>query len=188
MNQNSFIKMISIATAGGQVINFSERFSLSGMTGIFPPTLLTDLQLVSDTKGPPTLNQVAGAQPGGSVGAGDPQFRVPYTMQTGNTKYAPMQPLPPTKITQTKTSRLHPTSAVSIARTFLRIPSVVTTVTENPTYVVKSHENQVCRDLYGVGGVATPDILLTPIDCVSQATPAPHPQDDMQKYLNRWKD
>lgn len=139
----SFIKMLSTATAGGTVINYSDRFSLSGMTGIFPPALLTDLKSVSDTKGPAAQNQVAGAGADAAAGAGDPLYKVPYTMQTGAVRYAPMQPLPPSKITADKMSRLHPTSAFSIATAYLKAPTVSTTMTQSITYAVTSRENDV---------------------------------------------
>jgi hypothetical protein len=34
-------------------------------------------------------------------------FRVPYTMQTGNSKFAPYATISPTKLTSTKTATLH---------------------------------------------------------------------------------
>jgi hypothetical protein len=64
-------------------------------------------------------------------------------MQTGNVKFAPMQPFPPTKITATNTSPLHPTSSVVIATTHMKPPVVSTTITQLPTWAVTSKENQV---------------------------------------------
>ncbi|KAH0536993.1 hypothetical protein FGG08_006165 [Glutinoglossum americanum] len=147
--------MVSVA-AGGTVINYSSRFSLTGMTGTFPPDVVTGLKSVSGTDGPPTDNQVAGSAPG------DGPFAVPYTMQTGPTRYAPMQPQPGTSITAKKVTPLWPTSAVTFAKTFLPQPTIQTTLTQNPTYGLPSIEND--------------------------ASPAPMPNDDMQKFLNRWKD
>jgi len=142
----SFLKMISVATAGGTITNFSPRFSLTGMTGSFPPNVLTGLKTVTGTAGPATENNVAAANPG--AGAGGPQgagFAVPYTLQTGLTKYAPMQPLPPTKITAQNASPLWPTSAVTYAQTWLPRPSQVTTFTQSFTGSVSSMENTVSR-------------------------------------------
>lgn len=142
----SFLKMISVATAGGTITNYSPRFSLTGMTGSFPPGVLTGLKTVSGTAGPATENNVAAKQPG--AGAGGPQgagFAVPYTLQTGLTKYAPMQPQPPTKITARNASPLWPTSGVTYAQTWLPRPSQVTTFTQSATYAVTSRENTVSR-------------------------------------------
>merc|ERR1711939_578933 len=87
---------------------------------------------------------------------------VPYPLQTGLTKYAPMQPIPPTKITKKQYSPLYPTSAVTIATTWLPNPTIVTTVTASLTFSVSSMENT--------------------------AAPASNPNPDMAKFLNRWKD
>ncbi|KAI6852184.1 hypothetical protein KC350_g1133 [Hortaea werneckii] len=94
-----------------------------------------------------------------TMGTGD---GVPYPLQTGLTKYAPMQPIPPTKITKKQYSPLYPTSAVTIATTWLPNPTIVTTVTASQTFSVSSMENT--------------------------AAPASNPNPDMAKFLNRWKD
>lgn len=139
----SFLQMTSVNTNGGSVINYSSRFTLTGMTGTFAADVVTALASVSGTAGPPTQNiPAAGAQ--GASSSGDGEFGIPYNQQTGLTKYAPMQPLPPTSITQQNTSPLWPTSSVPIATTFLPIPSVQTTITQAGTYVFTSHQNTVC--------------------------------------------
>src|SRR4051794_706490 len=103
--------MVSVASAGGTVINYSSRFSFTGMTGTFSSDVITALASVSGTDGPPTVNQVAGSKPG------DGPFAVPYTMQTGPTRYAPMQPRPGSTITAKKATPLFPPSPVTIAKT-----------------------------------------------------------------------
>lgn len=155
-----FIGMISTAAAGGTVTNYSPRFTLTGMTGIFPASV--DLTGVSGTSGPPTVNNIAAAVPaaGATGAAGD--YGVPYNEQSGTVRYAPMQPVPPTKITATNTAPLYPTSAVQFAKTFLPIPTIVTTITQAQTFSVSSHANT--------------------------AAAASQPTDDMQKFLNRWRD
>ncbi|PMD40742.1 hypothetical protein L207DRAFT_554394 [Hyaloscypha variabilis F] len=158
-----FLKMISVATAGGTVTNYSNRFTLTGMTGTFSQTVTTGLLTVSGTTGPDTVNNVvtAGAA-AGTIAVGDGLWGTPYTLQTGLTKYAPMQPVPPTAITATNTSPLWPTSSVVLASTYLPIPSVLTTLTQPQTFSVASHANT--------------------------AAAASQPTDDMQRFLNRWKD
>ncbi len=132
--------MLSVATAGGTVWNYSDRFTLTGMTGVFCAAVQAELLVVSGTTGPDTVNNVAGAV----AAPGDDVWGTPYNLQTGLTKYAPMQPVPPTAITATITSPLWPTSSVSLATTFLPIPSVVTTLTQANTFSVSSHANTVC--------------------------------------------
>lgn len=138
-----FIKMIS-AAQGGSVINYSPRFSISGMTGTFPATVTAGLASVDGTEGPATENNIQTNQQGvGTAPGPDGDFGVPYTMQTGATRYAPMPKLAPTKITAQKPTPLHPTSAVQFASTFLPTPSQKLTVTQSYTFSVVSSENTV---------------------------------------------
>ncbi|KAF2180633.1 beta-1,6-glucan boisynthesis protein-like protein [Zopfia rhizophila CBS 207.26] len=156
-----FLKIISTAKTGGTVTNYSPRFSLTGMTGTFPDTVLTGLKSVTGTDGPPSVNSVNdAANPAGPVD-GD-MFKVAYTMQTGVTRYAPMQPIPPTKITKNQATPLHPTSSVDIAKSILPTPKQQTTMTQSQTLKISSRENTVAA--------------------------APMPSDDMAKFLARWKD
>jgi hypothetical protein len=109
------------------------------MAGTLPSDVVTALESVTGTTGPPRQIIAAVRAP---QGAGE--FGIPYNQQTGLTRYAPMQPLPPTSITAQNTSPLWPTSSVPIATTFLPIPSVQTTITQGATYLFTSHENTVC--------------------------------------------
>ena len=81
--------MIQSTATGGTVINYSSRFSLSGMTGTFPPNVEAGIKAVSGTGGPPTKNNINNNVNAGAGGAAG--FSVPYTLQTGLTKYAPKQ-------------------------------------------------------------------------------------------------
>ena len=141
----SFLKIIS-ATTGGTVINYSDRFSLSGMTGTFPPNVQTGLKGITGTAGPQTENNVNqnAANPNAANGKAGGPYAVTYTAQTGLTKYAPMQGKPGTKITANKPKPQYPTSSVNIAKTFLPTPSQVTTMTVSATYSASSQENTVC--------------------------------------------
>ena len=133
--------MIS-TTTGGVVINYSDRFSLSGMSGTFPPSVQTAVKSVKDTKGPETDNQIQDPKAAGGAGGGGADG-TPYSMQTGATKFAPMQKKPGTKITAKSPQPLYPTSSAKIATTALPTPKQVTTVTQTATYAVSSQENQV---------------------------------------------
>ena len=137
--------MMIAAGTGGTVTNYSDRFSLSGMTGTFPAVVTTGLSGLSGTKGPATENNynaaggnAAGA--GGSVAAG---ATVTYTQQTGPIRYAPMQGKPGTKITAKSASPKYPSSSVSIAKTWLPTPEAITTQTVSATYSTSSHANTV---------------------------------------------
>jgi hypothetical protein len=161
--------MVAVGKTGGQLTTYSPRFSYSGMTGAFPkePGFQAGLGAISGTTGPATSDQTvkAGAKPDDPAAAASPvagDYDVEYTMQTGPTRYAPMQPVPPKTITAKNTKPLYPTSSVSIAKTRLPIPSIKTTLTQSQTFSVTPRENTVAA--------------------------APHPSDDMQKFLNRWKD
>ena len=135
--------MISAGT-GGTVTNYSNRFSLSGMTGTFPDTVTKGLSGLSGTGGPATENNFvaagANAAGGGAVASG---ATVPYTMQTGAIRYAPMQGKPGTAITAKSATPQYPTSSVSIATTWLPTPVAVTTQTVSATYSTSSHANTV---------------------------------------------
>jgi len=155
-----FLKMISTAAAGGTVTNYSNRFTLTGMAGTFSQAVTNALLTVSGTTGPDTVNDVTGTS--GTTAVEEGAWGTPYNLQTGLTRYAPMQPVPPTAITATNVSPLWPTSSVSLASTYLAIPSIVTTLTQPQTFSVSSHANT--------------------------AAAASQPTDDMQRFLNRWKD
>jgi Yeast cell wall synthesis protein KRE9/KNH1 len=138
-----FIKMISTAP-GGSVINYSGRFSISGMTGQFPDKVTAGLKTVTGTDGPATENNIQSDQQGAGNAAGaDGDFAVPYTMQTGVMRYAPMPKVPPTKITAKNPTPLYPTSAVQFAAEMLPNPTQKTTVTQSVTFSVESMENTV---------------------------------------------
>jgi Yeast cell wall synthesis protein KRE9/KNH1 len=150
-----FIKMIS-AAQGGSVVNFSPRFSISGMTGKFPASVTAGLATVDGTEGPVTQNNIQSNQQGGgnAPGAGGGDFGVTYTAQTGPIKYAPMPKIPPSKISAGKNPKpLYPTSAVQFAKTALPIPTQKTTITESPTFSVASIENTV-SDLFSLSSLA----------------------------------
>lgn len=133
--------MISVGKTGGTIQNFSGRFSLDGMTGTFPVNILNGLKKVSGTKGPSTVNQIIDAD-GDEI---DGDFDVPYNEQTGLTKFAPMQPVPDTKMKEGDHTPLNPTSSVPIATTFLRPAKIETTITKEQTFDKLTETNTVCH-------------------------------------------
>jgi hypothetical protein len=146
LTSDSFVKMQAVAKTGGQYITYSDRFSYSGMTGAFPadPKIQAGLEAIDGTTGPATVDNTVKTGGNTAAPAGDDAYEVEYTMQTGLTRYAPMQPVPLTSITAGKPKKpLFPTSSVQIAKTRLPIPKVQTTVTQSQTYSVQSRENTV---------------------------------------------
>lgn len=141
-----FLKMISVAAAGGDVINYSDRFSLTSMVGTFPSVVKEGLQTVKGTtSGPPTENQIANPPNAAAdtVAAEPPEFKIPYTLQTGEIRYAPMPPVPATKITAKNVSPQWPTSSYTVYQTIAGKPNAVSTVTDYQTFSVSSIENTV---------------------------------------------
>ena len=137
--------MIAVGKAGGELTAYSDRFSYSGMKGTFDPVVKAAIAKVDgkvSPKGKDTI--VDAADPTAAVPiAGD--FDMEYTLQTGPTRYAPMQPIPPKTITATDTKPLYPTSDVVIAKTKLPIPKIQTTLTQSQTFSVQSKANTVCH-------------------------------------------
>ncbi|MCJ1319938.1 hypothetical protein MMC15_005274 [Xylographa vitiligo] len=165
-----FLKITSAPTSGGgTVVNYSQRFSVSGMTGAWPSPAIQ--AAFTTTKGiltavPATVNTITNGVPNAPPAGGgvaDGQYGVSYQFQTtGLTKYAPMQLRPGSTITATNTAPLFPPSIFTVAPTYLPTPSIVTTITQSVTFSVTS--------------------------IVNPASPAPMPSDDMQKFLARWRD
>ena len=141
-----FIKVISAAT-GGTIINFSDRFSLTGMDGVFPAAVTTGLKSVSGSKGPETVNQISSPQnaaPGAdTAAAGGAAYGTPYTLQSGDIRYAPMPPMAPTKITAKGKSMQYPTSAYTVYQTEVGSPNAITTNTAPVTFSTLSREATV---------------------------------------------
>lgn len=141
-----FLKMISAAT-GGTVENFSPRFTLSGLDGVFPSAVTAGLVDVSGTSGPATVNNVANPQqaaPGaGTAEVAGGQYSVAYTAQTGLSRYAPMPPIPGTQITAKNASPQFPTSAFTPYPSAAGSPNAVTTMTASETQHASSIENPV---------------------------------------------
>jgi hypothetical protein len=136
--------MVATGPKGASTI-YSSRFSYSGMKGKFSDAVVADLKKVTGTSGPANVlagtdDQAAGAS---SAAPEASLFDVDYAMQTGATRYAPMQPLPGTKVTAKGAKPQYPTSSVPIAKTWLPIPSIQTTLTQSATHSVESRPNPV---------------------------------------------
>ncbi|KAK7706497.1 Cell wall synthesis protein kre9 precursor [Botryosphaeria dothidea] len=173
--ENAFFRMVSKTKNGETVTNYSSRFTLFGMAGGFPASVqeALDADPIIDTNAPivpgeeeSELKKRQGAAPIGgaanTVAGAAGSYTIPYTMQTGATRYAPMQRVPSSKITMKTASAQFPTSAYTAYTTYAPTPTAVMTVTQSGTFTATSKE-------------------------ATQAA-APMPSDDMAKYLARWKD
>jgi len=176
--------MESVVSTGGTVITFSPRFTLTGMTGVFPAAIQPAIAAGGlGTAGPDSVvNAAAAANPATGTAAGAAgAFAVPFNEQTGLTRYAPMMSIPPTKITKSVATPLFPTSSVKIATTYLPIGTVDTTVTAPQTMTISMRENPVRS--------RSARLRETVTDAFDQAAPVALPNEgDMKKYLKRWED
>ncbi|KAG7832988.1 hypothetical protein KL919_004432 [Ogataea angusta] len=108
-------------------IHYTDRFKLEGMTG----TLKT-----SGTGDPPDAQQISVEQSINSA-----WFTIPYTQQTGKTRYAPMQTQPGSTVTATTWSRRFPASSVTYYSTISGTPVVHSTITAGWSYTMSSLTN-----------------------------------------------
>lgn len=116
------------------------------MTGTTAAAYIAGAQSAGSASPVGVVQAAAAAAPAAADG-GAPQssmFNVAYQSQMGLTKYAPMQSVPPTRITQKNATPLFPTSAYTIATTFLGKPTILTTITQGQTVSYSSVENTVC--------------------------------------------
>ena len=134
------------AATGGTVINFSDRFSLTSMSGTFPATIQQGLRTVSGTAGPADQNNIQAPQAGGgaaTAAVGNSVYDTPYTLQTGTIRYAPMPPMAQSSITANNASPQWPTSAYTVYQTVAGPPNAITTNTLPVTFPGASLENPV---------------------------------------------
>lgn len=158
---------MSVATEGGQVITYSPRFSLTGMSGTTEKKYV-DAAADAGTKVPSTEDQTAN---NADAAAGDAAANsgIPLESQTGLMRFAPMQSVPPTKITKKDTKPLYPTSSYKIAVSFLPTPSVTKTQTASQTFSADSMENTVCSPESPCGNASKVMIWLTRYTGLSSA-------------------
>ncbi|PLB47025.1 putative beta-1,6-glucan boisynthesis protein [Aspergillus steynii IBT 23096] len=130
------------------VVRHSGWFTLTGMAGHDSVDFMSDDRAHQDLR----KRQAVGA------------YTIPYQLQSGPTKYAPMAKKPRSTIpARSSPTPQFPTSAYSVATAYLPAPTVKATLSAARTYSVVSVENT--------------------------ASPAPHPDDaEMEKFLARWKD
>jgi len=138
----SYFRVISVATQGGTITTYSDRFTITGMTGATDPAIKAAVT-AAGTAVPAPVDATANNAAAGAAGDPNANSGVPYAEQTGAIRYAPMQGVPPTKITKKDTKPLYPTSSYKVAVSFLPTPSQTKTVTASQTFSADSMENTV---------------------------------------------
>ena len=119
----------------GDTIHYSPRFSLSGMTGAATFTYTYSTQ-------PPAITEIhTGDSNNGGTTINSASFSIPYTLQTGKTRYAPMQMQPGSKVTATTWTRKFPTSKVTFYSTYRKSLDQVSTITPGRSYAMTSDIN-----------------------------------------------
>lgn len=126
------LQVLAMSDAG-YTIHYTHRFELVGMTGSRIAPSITDT-----VPPPPERNILDNVLPGD---IDTRSFTVPYSLQTGRAKFAPMQLQPPTKVTKTVWTSIHETSAVSYFTAFRPYRKQLTTVTPGWSYVLPSGVN-----------------------------------------------
>lgn len=113
-----------------QIVNYSDRFTLIAITGHNTVDFMGADGAHEDLR----KRQVAGA------------YTIPYQLQTGPTRYAPMAKKPGSTIpAKSSPTPQHPTSAYSVATAYLPLPTIQATMSATRTYSVASVENTVCE-------------------------------------------
>ena len=127
-----FIQIYTEFKDGSTGIVYTPRFRLTDMEG---PTGTLVVTVTGDSpEGQTSASESTGADISKS-------FTVPYTLQTGRTRYAPMQMQPGSTVTATTWTRKFPTSAVTYYSTKHTKPVVHSTITPGWSYTASSEVN-----------------------------------------------
>ncbi|KAG0653363.1 Cell wall synthesis protein kre9 precursor [Monosporozyma unispora] len=134
-NGQFYIQVYAVVKGEGDTIHYSPRFALSGMTGpisTFTYTYSTQPNAITEINtGPAT-----------TVASIDSKsFSIAYTLQTGSSRFAPMQMQPGSKITATTWTRKFPTSKVTYYSTYRKSLDQLTTITPGISYIMTSDIN-----------------------------------------------
>lgn len=130
-----YIQVYAVVKGEGDTIHYSPRFVLSGMSGAATFTYTYSTQ-------PPAITEInTGDSNGAATSIDSASFSVPYILQTGRTRFAPMQMQPGSKVTATTWTRKFPTSKVTYYSTFRKSLDQISTITPGRSYVMTSDIN-----------------------------------------------
>lgn len=136
-NGQYFIQVYAVYPDNGHSIYYTNRFKLTDMKGE-ADTYTFPASYFSISGDQPLPQPYAAAQP---TSINSKSFSVTYTLQTGKTKFAPMQTQPGSTVTATTYSRRHPTSAYTPYKSYSPSPNALSTITPGWDYTVVSKVN-----------------------------------------------
>lgn len=174
-----FVQIYCSLSNGGYMIRYSDRIQLSGMSGSYKPSgsgPSPDGETNSDDNGQQNDADISKS------------FTVPYTLQTGKTRFAPMQMQPGSEITVSSWSRRFPSSAVTFYSSFASQPKIISTKTPGWSYTMSSFVNYATPAPFpSVVGWYAPS---TRLQSASLDAPMPGASADAKRKLQkrRWVD
>lgn len=127
-----FVQVYTTFSDSSTTIQYSGYFQLTGMSG---PSTIT---ATATGAAPQAQTSVAG---GAGTDVNSASFSMPYTEQTGRTKYAPMQTQPGSTITATTWAPRFPTSSVTYYLSASPSPNCHSTITPGWDYTATSEIN-----------------------------------------------
>lgn len=131
----SYFFQVFAKFADGYTIHYTPRFTLSGMSGSANTFTSFAGSYFTQTGPQPTAQIDVG---GDATTINSASFTVPYTLQTGKTRFAPMQTQPGSTVTHTMFSTRYQTSAYTPYSTIRPSPAVYSTITPGWSYAVTS--------------------------------------------------
>ncbi|KAG0672457.1 Cell wall synthesis protein kre9 precursor [Maudiozyma exigua] len=127
-----FLQINALVDSNNYALHYSPRFLLKDMTGDVSTNTFTALT-------EPTAEYVLPKKGGGKVDSRS--FTIPYTLQTGISRFAPMQMQPDSTVTKKTWSNKYPTSDVTYYTTFAKSLQQMTTITPGWSYTFTSDYN-----------------------------------------------
>lgn len=143
----------------GYLIHYTNRFNLNGMTGLsktsglildLPPQAQVSATTATTTDITATMDVTA-------------SFTVPYTLQTGIYRFAPMQTQPGSSVTATTWTPQFPTSAVTYYSKPRPSPDHALTITPGWLYSKTSYVNEAKALGTPTGAYAPTKVLKKPV-------------------------
>lgn len=133
---NYYVQIYAVSDKG-ITIHYSNIFALSGMSGAADPSL------GKFTEAPSAQTSTFDGTNTGIISIDSHSFTVAYSLQTGKTRYAPMQTQPGSKVTRAASdwSRRYPTSAVTYYSALLPSLAQLSTLTPGWDYTLSSAIN-----------------------------------------------
>lgn len=146
-NGEYFIQVYATyGTGGGYTIHYTNRFQLTGMSG--SGTTFTFTPAYFSVTGDAPTPQVAVGGTGTTASIDSRSFTVPYTLQTGQTRFAPMQTQPGSSVSYTMYSTRHAPSSYTPYTSLSPSPNVYSTITPGWSYTVASTFNSASVAAY----------------------------------------